>query len=133
MVLQVSDKSFLHSLFDKAEKQKSAFNIPEIEEQRREICENFAMDVFFNADNEDRSGNFTQETAKAFYAASLFFDVLEQFGPDLDPEITEKRKYAKWRSIELMNARKEGRAPTPAASLVSLALLKTTIFTFAVG
>ena len=76
MVLQVSDKSFLHSLFDKAEKQKSAFNIPEIEEQRREICENFAMDVFFNADNEDRSGNFTQETAKAFYAASLFFDVL---------------------------------------------------------
>lgn len=50
------------------------------------LCENFAFSLFTRADDEDRSGNITKNTAKAFYSASNMFDVLEQFG-NLDSEV----------------------------------------------
>ena len=113
MMLQVPDRSFLFALFDKAEAQKASLNIQSIEDQRKSICENFAVSVFAQADDEDRAGNSSMETARAFYASSIFFDVLEQFDPDLEVDIAEKRKYAKWRSAEIMKSIKEGRAPAP--------------------
>lgn len=113
MVLQVQDRSFLFGLFEKAEAQKVSLNIQDIEEHKKSICENFALSVFSNADDEDRAGNSSMETAKAFYASSIFFDVLEQFDPELSFDLAEKRKYAKWRSAEIIRANKEGRAPAP--------------------
>lgn len=113
MVLQVPDRSFLFALFDKAEALKASLNIQGIEDQRKSICESFALSVFAQADDEDRAGNSSMETAKAFYAASIFFDVLEQFDPELEADIAEKRKYAKYRSSDIMKSIKEGRTTAP--------------------
>jgi vacuolar protein sorting-associated protein VTA1 len=48
------------------------------------------------ADEEDRAGLADKETAMRFYMAGNIFDVLAQFG-DLEPEILEKKKYAKYK------------------------------------
>jgi vacuolar protein sorting-associated protein VTA1 len=44
------------------------------------VCENFAFSVFSKADEEDRQGQSTKTTAKMFYSAASFYDILEQFG-----------------------------------------------------
>ncbi|RUP45321.1 Vta1 like-domain-containing protein [Jimgerdemannia flammicorona] len=98
--------------------------------------ENFALKVFLNADNEDRSGkassfnwslfikflykkihflHFTyacRKTAKTFMAAATFLELLKTFG-DIDVEIEEKIKYAKWKATDIMKAFRDGRVPTP--------------------
>ncbi|KAL0088430.1 Vta1 like-domain-containing protein [Phycomyces blakesleeanus] len=74
--------------------------------------ENFALKVFLNADNEDRSGNASKKTAKNFLAASIFLELLKSFG-DLDPEVEAKIKYAKWKAADIMKALREGRTPVP--------------------
>ena len=45
------------------------------------LCRKFANQVFDKADAEDRSGNADKNTAKAFYAAASFLQILEQFPP----------------------------------------------------
>lgn len=74
-------------------------------------CENYAYNVFAKADDEYRAGESTKETARNFYAASSFFDILEQFGP-LDEEIIEKRKYSKWKAADILKAIQSGQRPT---------------------
>ncbi|KAG0170456.1 hypothetical protein DFQ28_002078 [Apophysomyces sp. BC1034] len=78
--------------------------------------ENFALKVFFNADNEDRAGKSSKKTAKNFLAASIFLELLKTFG-ELDPEasdqvVEEKIKYSKWKATDIMKALREGRTPT---------------------
>ncbi|KAI7888800.1 Vta1 like-domain-containing protein [Mucor mucedo] len=74
--------------------------------------ENFALKIFLNADNEDRSGKSSKKTAKTFLAASIFLELLKTFG-DLDPEVEAKIKYSKWKAADIMKALREGRVPTP--------------------
>ena len=74
-------------------------------------CENYAYNIFSKADDEYRAGNSTKETARNFYAASTFFDILEQFGP-LDDEVLEKRKYSKWKAADILKAIQSGQRPT---------------------
>ncbi|KDN40507.1 DUF605-domain-containing protein, partial [Tilletiaria anomala UBC 951] len=74
--------------------------------------ENFALKVFVGADNEDRTGKATRNTAKKFIAASNFLELLKLFG-DLKPEIEEKVKYAKWKAGDIAKAFREGRTPQP--------------------
>lgn len=76
------------------------------------ICENFAHSVFSRADDEDRAGLATMDTAKTFYAAQTFFEILDQFC-EVDEEIAEKRKYSKWKATDITNAIKAGKIPTP--------------------
>ncbi|KAI9268391.1 Vta1 like-domain-containing protein [Helicostylum pulchrum] len=76
--------------------------------------ENFALKIFLNADNEDRSGKASKKTAKTFLAASIFLELLKTFG-DLDPEVEAKIKYSKWKAADIMKALREGRTPTPGA------------------
>ncbi|ORZ01184.1 Vta1 like-domain-containing protein [Syncephalastrum racemosum] len=76
--------------------------------------ENFALKVFLNADNEDRSGKASKKTAKTFLAASVFLELLKTFG-EIDPEVEGKIKYAKWKAADIMKALREGRTPTPGA------------------
>lgn len=76
--------------------------------------EAFALKVFLNADNEDRSGSASKKTAKTFLAASIFLDVLNVFG-EIESEIQEKIRYSKWKASDIMKAIKEGRTPTPGA------------------
>ncbi len=54
-----------------------------------------------------------KNTAKTFYAAGVFYDVMQQFKDLLEPEIEKKRKYCKWKAADILNAIKEGREPTP--------------------
>jgi vacuolar protein sorting-associated protein VTA1 len=82
------------------------------------LCRKFATSVFDKADNEDRAGQSTRDTAKTFYAAQSFLQMLEQFAPEGDEseQAAEDKKrilYSKWKATEILKAFKEGRTPTP--------------------
>lgn len=70
--------------------------------------EEFALGLFANSDKADRESP-TQppdvSLAGKFYISSLFFDVLTQFFPDrvLPPDLEEKRRYAKYRTMQIRN------------------------------
>ncbi|WOL12072.1 hypothetical protein Cni_G20836 [Canna indica] len=74
--------------------------------------EGFASNVFAKADKQDRAGRADLNTAKTFYAASIFFEILYQFG-ELQPEIEQKQKYSVWKAADIRKALKEGRKPEP--------------------
>lgn len=74
--------------------------------------EGFASNVFAKADKQDRAGRADLNTAKTFYAASIFFEVLNQFG-EFAPDIEQKLKYAVWKAADIRKALKEGRNPEP--------------------
>jgi len=82
------------------------------------VCRSFAIKVFDKADGDDRAGTPGKRTAKAFYAAASFLDVLKQFteedGRDEDAATEEEKKsfYAKWKATDILKAIKEGREPT---------------------
>jgi len=71
--------TFLLSLMDTLEAKKQALGDLNREEGEQVVCQ-FAEDVFGKADAEDRSGRASKATARTFYAASIFFDALTQFG-----------------------------------------------------
>ena len=98
----------------------SVFN----KEEHWQICRKVADNVLSNADAEDRAGNANKITAKSFYAAATFYEVLQQFYPgegqevddvmaDLIMEEERRRIYCKWKATDILNAVKEGRMPTP--------------------
>ncbi|KAK8643997.1 hypothetical protein V6N13_013274 [Hibiscus sabdariffa] len=74
--------------------------------------EGFALNVFSKADKQDRAGRADLNTAKTFYAASIFFEIINQFGP-LQPDLEQKQKYAVWKAADIRKALKEGRKPVP--------------------
>jgi len=88
-------------------------------EEAYAICRSFAMKVFEKADAEDHAGGVGKGTAKTFYVAASFLDVLKQFteesGGRGEEEATEEEKksfYAKWKATDILKAVKEGREPT---------------------
>ncbi|KAJ6724789.1 VACUOLAR PROTEIN SORTING-ASSOCIATED PROTEIN VTA1-like protein [Salix viminalis] len=74
--------------------------------------EGFALNVFGKADKQDRAGRADLSTAKTFYAASIFFEIITQFG-ELQPDLEQKQKYAVWKAADIRKALKEGRKPNP--------------------
>ncbi|TPX72268.1 hypothetical protein SpCBS45565_g00665 [Spizellomyces sp. 'palustris'] len=74
--------------------------------------ENFALRIFTNADNEDRQGRASKKTAKTFLAASIFLELLKVFG-EIDTEVQDKIRYAKFKAADIIKALREGRTPTP--------------------
>ena len=64
------------------DKKKIKISVPD----QRLVCERFAFRVFEMADQEDRNGIATKNTARTFQAASIFFEILEQFG-DISEEV----------------------------------------------
>jgi vacuolar protein sorting-associated protein VTA1 len=82
-------------------------------EMGKSVCEANAMFHFDKADTEDRAGNGNKGTAKLFYNAATYLDTLEQFeGCKADPEIEQKRVYAKWKAHDILTALQQGRQPT---------------------
>ncbi|WFD20132.1 hypothetical protein MCAP1_002376 [Malassezia caprae] len=71
--------------------------------------ENFALQVFLGADNEDREGKASRYS---FLAASKFLELLKVFGP-LEADIQTKVKYAKWKAAQISKALREGTELTP--------------------
>ncbi|KAI0031421.1 Vta1 like-domain-containing protein, partial [Vararia minispora EC-137] len=76
--------------------------------------EDFALRVFNVADNEDRAGKATRNTAKKFLAAATFLEVLQIFEDKGSWEShTAKVRYAKWKAADIAKAFREGRTPNP--------------------
>eukprot|EP01039_Chlorochromonas_danica_P004810 gene4810-5274_t len=92
------------------EKLKPSLNLSADEGPR--ICREYADKVFTKADDVDRCGNADKGIAKLFYAAGTFYDILEQFG-DLDQEVQERKKYAKWKATDILNSINNGLKPSP--------------------
>lgn len=80
-----AETKFLIDEMGKLEKFK-AVSEPLTKEKGQSICQAYAISVFDKADAEDRAGAADKGTAKLFYAAGTFFDILEQFG-DIPNEV----------------------------------------------
>lgn len=69
--------------------------------------EEFSIGVFANADKEDRASPIQPPAvalAGRFYISALFFDVVAQFHEGiLPPDLEEKRRYAKYRTLQIRN------------------------------
>ncbi|XP_068635400.1 protein HOMOLOG OF MAMMALIAN LYST-INTERACTING PROTEIN 5 [Aristolochia californica] len=101
--------AILVSLINQLEKDKKSLKLgPE----DNLYLEGFALNVFSKADKQDRAGRADLNTAKTFYAASIFFEILNQFG-ELAPDLEQKQKYAAWKAADIRKALKEGRRPEP--------------------
>ncbi|XP_006656017.1 protein HOMOLOG OF MAMMALIAN LYST-INTERACTING PROTEIN 5 [Oryza brachyantha] len=99
--------SLLISLMNQLEKDKKSLTLGSEDHLH---VEGFALNVFAKADKQDRAGRADINTAKTFYAASIFFEILNQFG-ELQPDLEQKQKYAIWKAAEIRKALKEGRRP----------------------
>lgn len=67
-------KDLIKALFDQCEKDKP--KIQPNEAADREYCKNFALTVFNRADKMDRANRADINTAKCFYAAAIFLQVM---------------------------------------------------------
>jgi len=103
-------KKILFSEMDKLELQKK--NLGSKLDVGRDYVINFGLHIFKAADDEDRSGNASKNTAFNFVAASQFLEVAKQFG-ELPSDISEKIKYAKWKAADISKALKQGLKPKP--------------------
>ncbi|KAF4394574.1 protein HOMOLOG OF MAMMALIAN LYST-INTERACTING PROTEIN 5 [Cannabis sativa] len=99
--------ALLISLMKQLEKDKKSLKLGSDDSL---YLEGFASNVFARADKQDRAGRADLGTAKTFYAASIFFEILNQFGP-LQPDLEQKQKYAVWKAADIRKALKEGRKP----------------------
>jgi vacuolar protein sorting-associated protein VTA1 len=103
--------AYIGTLMDQVEQmKKAAASVMKGEEQDKLAVENFALRVFAHADNEDREGRATRDTALGFHAASVFMDVCQVFGP-LASDIGEKVTYAQWKAADIQKALRAGRKP----------------------
>ncbi|KAA1467957.1 hypothetical protein DENSPDRAFT_770127, partial [Dentipellis sp. KUC8613] len=112
-----ANRAFLSSLLTALEALRNSIgphDAVDIESVSSAYVENFALRVFTNADNEDRSGRATRTTAKKFLAAACFLEVLKVFEDKTAWENHEdKVRYAKWKAADIAKAFREGRKPTP--------------------
>ena len=90
--------------------------------------EEFSLGVFANADKADRESPIQPPEpglAGRFYIASLFFDVVSQFFDGvLPPDLEEKRRYAKYRTLQIRNRQpldKEDAVDLPVTAAPTLA------------
>jgi vacuolar protein sorting-associated protein VTA1 len=110
-------KACLGHLLGSLEQEKPAMDTFTREESAF-LCRKFANQVFDKTDAEDRQGYADKNTAKAFYAAATFLEILQQFADDNDTSeetAEDKRRviYSKWKATEILKAIKEGRQPKP--------------------
>jgi vacuolar protein sorting-associated protein VTA1 len=85
MGLPQSEMSFLYELMGLVE--SKPYSKIATSATGKQICEDFALGVFRVADDEDRNSGSTMSTAKGFYNAAAFFDIIEQFG-ELEPDVS---------------------------------------------
>lgn len=100
----------VRSLLEKCEVESA--RVGTNQEEHKQIVQDYATKIFRGADDEDRAGKATLETAKTFYSAMCFLEVCKNFG-ELDPGLEEKLKYAKYKVATITKAIREGRKPEP--------------------
>ena len=108
----------LGEILNELEKEKKAMS-SFTKEEGYQLCREFAMKVFDKADAVDRAGKSTKATAKSFYAAASFLDVLSHFheqGGEKSEDVLEEEKksfYAKWKATDILKAIREGKEVKP--------------------
>ena len=100
----------LGALLSKLEKDKPELKPPPPGSDDAAYCERFALSVFARADRVDRAGRADKSTSTAFYAASVFMEILNQFGP-LAADVAEAQRYSAWKAADIRKALREGRRP----------------------
>ncbi|GIL77182.1 hypothetical protein Vretimale_3161 [Volvox reticuliferus] len=106
--------ALLSATLNQLERDKAQLKLDPVSD--RIHCLGFALRIFDNADRVDRAGRATERTSRAFYAASVFIEILNQFDSCVDNELLEKQRYCAWRAAEILKAIREGRQPTPPPS-----------------
>ncbi|PXF41654.1 hypothetical protein BWQ96_08665 [Gracilariopsis chorda] len=104
--------NFVTNLLEKCEAEKTAIGYDD--GSHRGQVEEFALEQFYKADEQDRAGNATRATATTFYASMCFLEVCSVFG-SLPADLEEKLRYAKWKAADIIKALREGRKPEPGA------------------
>lgn len=74
--------------------------------------ENYASKLFTHADQQDRAGIFNENVVKAYYTASVIYDVLLAFG-ELSKQAADEQKYAKFKATYIHTCLKNGTRPIP--------------------
>lgn len=108
-------REFLVAYMDWLEKEKTARKDNEAitnDVVAQAHIENYALKLFLWADGEDRAARFNKNVVKAFYTAGYIFDILSTFG-ELTEEITNHRKYAKWKAAYIHRCLRNGEHPIP--------------------
>lgn len=110
-------KMFLIGMMDQLENVKKELIAAGDESVSNDIVaqahlETKTIDLFTWADTEDRKGVFNKNITKAFYSASLLFEVLTQFGEQND-ECKVMQRYSKWKATYLHKCLQTGETPQP--------------------
>ncbi|RKP23927.1 Vta1 like-domain-containing protein [Syncephalis pseudoplumigaleata] len=117
-VADTESRTFLMALLERLEQEKAALAGHEALEDKavsKAYVEQFALNIFKRADDEDRAAKATINTARSFQAAAVFMETCSTFD-DLDDDIAQKIKYAKWRALEILKAIKHGQPVKPVSS-----------------
>ncbi|KAG5355064.1 Vacuolar protein sorting-associated protein VTA1-like protein [Yarrowia sp. B02] len=72
--------------------------------------EAFALKIFARADKQVREKTSSKATAQMFFAAATFFEVVKLFG-ELDKDVVDKIKYAKFHAARILRTLKAGEDP----------------------
>lgn len=105
--------AFLTGIMDWLEKEKIRLSGNEAvfnEVVAQAHIENYALKLFLWADAEDRKGNFNKNVVKSFFTAGIIFDLLQTYG-ELTEEVSQQRKYSKWKATYIHNCLKNGITP----------------------
>ena len=110
---QAAANAFLGDLLGRVEGDKAALGVT-ADSMQSDLLQvrNFALKVFKSADDSDRAGLGSADTARSMVAVGNLLDVVRMLGT-AEPKMSEIAKYAKGRSVEILKAIKEGR-PIPA-------------------
>ncbi|EHA56894.1 hypothetical protein MGG_06787 [Pyricularia oryzae 70-15] len=105
--------NYTTTLMDKLEEAKTKFAAEEAvmdDDVAKVYIEQFAQDTLDRAQKVIRANKCTQQTANTFDAAATFLNLLSVWGP-LDADTKQKIKYAKWNTVRILKAIKEGTDP----------------------
>eukprot|EP01006_Ploeotia_vitrea_P037885 TRINITY_DN66186_c3_g1_i1.p1 TRINITY_DN66186_c3_g1~~TRINITY_DN66186_c3_g1_i1.p1 ORF type:complete len:371 (+),score=100.06 TRINITY_DN66186_c3_g1_i1:34-1146(+) len=80
-------------------------------EEAKDLINSYALQLFKKADDQERKLNVSQVTVRLFYVSTVLMEITKQFG-ELDEDIAEKQKYAKWKAAEIKRSLESGQPYT---------------------
>jgi len=116
-------QTFLIKMMNQLEESKRQH--PDLSDSARseEIVEGFAVEKLAEAEEEYLNELADKNTARRYYAAASFFEVLTAFREDkvLDEATKKQSLFAKWRATNILKALKNGERPVPTEEELSRA------------
>lgn len=104
---------WLNTVMSKIEATKPA-DVQTNREAHLDSIEEMAMNAFGHADDVDRAGNANKKTAMAFNTAGTLLQVLQGCrGEAFSEELEHKKKYALWKTTDILKCIKQGIRPQP--------------------